>query len=602
MLEDSTTSTIGEISSSITGTMHHNKGAIKRPTQPPGFHRQDGQPPNYQNQQRSNQQYIPTEDEWIFVQNAIKNLAVSCKSLENQLAQIVKQNAERPSGSLPSDTVVNPKGNDQEQAKAVTLRSGKQLNQPSEKVTPLSDPAGKNEIFSEKVSDNDDVVEQEQAAGKPGMEETQFPASNKEPQQPTPIPPNPEHRGIFHPNLISENAEMADTQHIRRKIITERGISEDGVAFTYIKHHGWETFSNPLVKPRMQIVQEFYGNFHTAPRDGVFVRGITVNCSTEAIRAIWKLSRVSTDYRDTIAALHPNQPLEQAVLSRLAKEGTSWEMDDQENSLGFLTNVLQTPDLNLWHHFICCNLMPTSYTTKVTYEMALLLYAIVTDTPFDAASVIRDQLTRCITDPKCHMPERESSLRGVSQSSVILTMLFSPVSYVQFCFKAGGTIDGVENEANGVLASILKVLQKIHCNFYDTDDWDTLLNSDVTWVLQEVRKEVLKACKIVSGGVLKPGSKPEKQHYWKLKEQLRAICATKCGPSVTHVISLDSTSDHSSWAIQEKRFLDNPDWIDASRYLWQRQAEEKFSDKAATVAIDNDPKIAPITIYSVEFC
>ncbi|CAI9109144.1 OLC1v1008906C1 [Oldenlandia corymbosa var. corymbosa] len=107
-------------------------------------------------------------------------------------------------------------------------------------------------------------------------------------------------------------------------------------------------------------------------------------------------------------------------------------MDDQENPLGFPANALQTPDLNLWHHFICCNLMPTSYTAKVTYEMALLLYAIVTETPFDAASVIRDQLTRCITDPKCHLPEWESSLRGVSQSSVILTMLFSPVSYVQF--------------------------------------------------------------------------------------------------------------------------------------------------------------------------
>ncbi|CAI9106199.1 OLC1v1005284C1 [Oldenlandia corymbosa var. corymbosa] len=180
----------------------------------------------------------------------------------------------------------------------------------------------------------------------------------------------------------------------------ERGIGEDGAAFAYIKRHGWETFSKPLIQPRTQIVQEFYGNFSTAPRDGVFVWGISVNCSTKALRAIWILPRVSQDYRDTLAALHPNQPVEQAVLSRLAKEGADWERDDQDNPLGFPANALQMPDLNLWHHFICCNLMPTSYTAKITYEQALLLYAIVTDTPFDAALVIRDQLTRCITDPK----------------------------------------------------------------------------------------------------------------------------------------------------------------------------------------------------------
>ncbi|CAI9109032.1 OLC1v1008764C1 [Oldenlandia corymbosa var. corymbosa] len=282
----------------------------------------------------------------------------------------------------------------------------------------------------------------EQTVEKPGVEEIQFPAPIKEPQQPAPNPPYPEWtrylppptdfrkcniKGLREPTpppppqpprALQEQALNAITdeweprlfprkkgwdfflKHIRRKFITERGIGEDGSAFTYIKRHGWGTFSNPPVKPRIQIVQEFYGNFHTAPRDRVFVRGISVNCSTEAIRAIWKLPRISTNYRETLAALHPNQPLEHAILSRLAKEGTSWEMDDQENSLGFPANALQMPYLNLWHRFICCNLMPTSYTAKVTYEMALLLYAIVTDTPFDVASVVRDQLTRCITDPK----------------------------------------------------------------------------------------------------------------------------------------------------------------------------------------------------------
>ncbi|CAI9089798.1 OLC1v1024433C1 [Oldenlandia corymbosa var. corymbosa] len=285
------------------------EGSYQRPTQPPGFHRQDGQPPNYQNQQRSNQQYIPREDEWISVQNAIKNLA-------------------------------------------------------------------------------------EQATEKPRMEQIQFPAPIKEPQQPAPISPYPEQKGISHPNLISESAEMSDTQGLykmppaRRKVAARKRASSTRVISSSESSSERQRVPTPPPSPVREptpprspqpprALQEQALDALTdelEPRLGsAFVRAISVNCSTEAIRAIWKLPRVSTDYRDAIAALHPNQPLEQAVLSRLAKEGTSWEMDDQENPQGFPANALQAPDLNLWHYFICCNLMPTSYTAKVTYEMAMPL-------------------------------------------------------------------------------------------------------------------------------------------------------------------------------------------------------------------------------------
>ena len=44
------------------------------------------------------------------------------RDIQNQLGQLSKQIAERSQGSLPSDTI-NPK----EHAKAITLRSGKEL-------------------------------------------------------------------------------------------------------------------------------------------------------------------------------------------------------------------------------------------------------------------------------------------------------------------------------------------------------------------------------------------------------------------------------------------------------------------------------------------
>ncbi|CAI9111986.1 OLC1v1012342C1 [Oldenlandia corymbosa var. corymbosa] len=42
--------------------------------------------------------------------------------------------------------------------------------------------------------------------------------------------------------------------------------------------------------------------------------------------------------------------------------------------------------------------MPIQYSQVATYERVLIIYAIVSSTPFDMATVIRDQTTRCITD------------------------------------------------------------------------------------------------------------------------------------------------------------------------------------------------------------
>ena len=53
----------------------------------------------------------------------LKNSEASIMNIEIQLGQISKQLLERPQGSLPSNTVTNPK----EQVNAITLRNGKEL-------------------------------------------------------------------------------------------------------------------------------------------------------------------------------------------------------------------------------------------------------------------------------------------------------------------------------------------------------------------------------------------------------------------------------------------------------------------------------------------
>ncbi|MED6153403.1 hypothetical protein PIB30_101605 [Stylosanthes scabra] len=60
-----------------------------------------------------------------------KNQEASVGNLEIQMGQIAKQLAEKSTKTLPSDTIPNPR----EECKAITLRSGKQLQEEKTEVS-----------------------------------------------------------------------------------------------------------------------------------------------------------------------------------------------------------------------------------------------------------------------------------------------------------------------------------------------------------------------------------------------------------------------------------------------------------------------------------
>lgn len=66
------------------------------------------------------------------------------------------------------------------------------------------------------------------------------------------------------------------------------------------------------------------------------------------------------------------------------------------------------------------------------------------------------------------------------------------------------------------------------------------------------------------------------QPIWKLAERLGASCCTEVDESVTHVISTDTGTQKSQWALKNDKFLVSPHWIEATNFLWQRQKEEDF--------------------------
>ncbi|XP_062104022.1 uncharacterized protein LOC133815169 [Humulus lupulus] len=103
-----------------------NSSMPPRPNFPPDY-------PPQAPQQRPQQQAIQSsslEDmlkEYIVKNEAmIQSQAASLRNLEIQVGQLANEMRSRPQGSLPSDTI-NPRGEGKEECKAITLRSGKEL-------------------------------------------------------------------------------------------------------------------------------------------------------------------------------------------------------------------------------------------------------------------------------------------------------------------------------------------------------------------------------------------------------------------------------------------------------------------------------------------
>ncbi|XP_073278092.1 RNA polymerase II C-terminal domain phosphatase-like 4 isoform X1 [Primulina huaijiensis] len=133
-----------------------------------------------------------------------------------------------------------------------------------------------------------------------------------------------------------------------------------------------------------------------------------------------------------------------------------------------------------------------------------------------------------------------------------------------------------ESESDGALTTVLRVLLRIHSLFFDPGRDDNLVDRDVRQVLKRVREEVLMGCKVVFSRVFPTNFQAEQHHLWKMAMQLGATCSMELDSSVTHVVSLDAGTDKSRWAVQEKKFLVHPRWIEASNYLWKKQPEENF--------------------------
>ena len=80
----------------------------------------------FMNETRANMQYQATQ---------LNNQAAQLRNLEVQMVQMASLLTKRQQGSLPSNSEVNPRGEGKEYCKAITLRSGRELEIPEQQLT-----------------------------------------------------------------------------------------------------------------------------------------------------------------------------------------------------------------------------------------------------------------------------------------------------------------------------------------------------------------------------------------------------------------------------------------------------------------------------------
>lgn len=141
-----------------------------------------------------------------------------------------------------------------------------------------------------------------------------------------------------------------------------------------------------------------------------------------------------------------------------------------------------------------------------------------------------------------------------------------------------------ESEEDGTLANTLQLLQSIHTAFFDEiylDERGRIEShcgeQDVTKIIQNLRSKVLAGCKVVFSRIFPTAlPSPESHRFWRLTEELGAVCTNSVHESVTHVVALDKGTDKARWAVQHKRHVVHPRWVEAALYTWKRPSEEDY--------------------------
>lgn len=159
---------------------------------------------------------------------------------------------------------------------------------------------------------------------------------------------------------------------------------------------------------------------------------------------------------------------------------------------------------------------------------------------------------------------------------VVERYMYFPCSRKQFGLSGPSLLEvgHDERELDGMLASALRVIEKIHYSFFSNP---RLHEVDVRDILAAEQRRVLAGCKIIFSRVFPQGeSQPQLHPIWQMAEQFGAVCTGAVHDEVTHVVAISLGTDKVNWALANGKFVVRPTWLEASAILYRRANEQDF--------------------------
>lgn len=184
-----------------------------------------------------------------------------------------------------------------------------------------------------------------------------------------------------------EASERYKHSVVTKTCVPERGINCPGTLVNqHIEGRNWQEFVKQPSAALVPVVREFYANAKEHRNKKVFVRGKWVAFDSKAINKYYKLPNIVNDRYTQ----YRQEPDPDEIIQFLTSSRVHWKTST--------TDVINFPSSGLahktkaWHYFISAKLLPSSNTSEVTKERAILNYAIFRGFSIDVGKIIEQSI------------------------------------------------------------------------------------------------------------------------------------------------------------------------------------------------------------------
>ncbi|PIN07042.1 hypothetical protein CDL12_20397 [Handroanthus impetiginosus] len=145
------------------------------------------------------------------------------------------------------------------------------------------------------------------------------------------------------------------------------------------------------------------------------VRGKNINFSARTINSLFGTPSIDTP-GEVQEFLEDHPPLD-TICDLICRESPQWTLSRLNEPIHFPRTTLTFAADN-WLRFVSARLLPSSHTSEVTRERAIMIYAILTDVPFDIGRFL-------------HRSILKSAMGGLTMG------LYHPSLITELCAHAG---------------------------------------------------------------------------------------------------------------------------------------------------------------------